>query len=87
MSMIFDGFPTRADAEAFASHVKEEFGREATVHDSQEESDEEDEFPFELTPPIVLVDRRYSSKGRLRSNGEGRIERRVEKFNGRFAGT
>jgi hypothetical protein len=55
--LIFDRFVTREHAENFARSAGERFGLGATVHDTQEESNAIDPFPFALTPPIVLVER------------------------------
>jgi hypothetical protein len=38
MSLIFDSFKSRSDAEKFATHVTKTFKRETVVYDSQEES-------------------------------------------------
>ena len=36
MSLIFDSFKSRSDAEKFATHVTKTFKRETVVYDSQE---------------------------------------------------
>lgn len=79
--MIFDNFPARKDAEAFAAHVKAEFGRDATVYDSQADSNKVDVFPFRLEPPIVLVQRLDDH------DGEDDVEESAVRFKGQFAGT
>jgi hypothetical protein len=93
--LIFDTFETRQKAEQFADCVKQKYGVDAFVYDSQAESEGQNaqgiEFaewiakydicPFELMAPIVLVHRpKDASK-------ESKIEKMVRKFNGVFAGT
>ena len=80
--MIFDRFPTKEDAKAFAEKVTATYGREATVYDSQEESNKVDIFPFQLDPPIVLVERDYEN-----FTFESEIEMLVKDYKGIFAGT
>lgn len=80
--LIFDGFGSAERAESFAAYVQAEFGKEATVCASQEESDEIDQFPFPLTPPIVLTERALGDFDLERA-----IESSVTQFGGRFAGT
>lgn len=77
--LIFDYFPNRTAAENFAQEVTSRFGLWAAVFDSQDESNEVDLFPFVLSPPIVLVERDEAK--------EEAVERLVETFEGRFAGT
>lgn len=79
--LIFDSFASMECAKQFAQHVETDFGRKALVFDSQDESDKWDPFPFELFPPIVLVERddQYS--------GEKPIEASVVQFSGVCAGT
>lgn len=79
--LIFDKFPTRSHADQFASAVRGSFGRSVVVCESQEESNRHDPFPFELKPPIVLVERNEAY------SGEEPIERLVVEFEGTFAGT
>ena len=74
--LIFDSFPSRDAAERFASAT----GLSATVHDSQEESNRIDLFPFVLHPPIVLVERAGDDE-------EHGLDLLVEAYNGKFAGT
>lgn len=78
--LIFHKFPNRECADAFAIAVRDSFGCTTRFFDSQEESDKFDPFPFELTSPIVLVER-----GDLEL--ELKIESLVTQFNGEFAGT
>jgi hypothetical protein len=87
--MIFDRFPNRIKAEAFAKAVKEmnchacggKSTREAIICDSQKESNSIDIFPFKLDPPIVLVER-YEDL-----SGEKEVRKLVSQFDGEFAGT
>jgi hypothetical protein len=81
--LIFDGFPSRALADAYAAWVIAKYERQACVYDSQEDSDAVDPFPFRLNPPIVLVDRLESDT----VAHQARIEKSVKKFGGQFAGT
>jgi hypothetical protein len=76
--LIFDKFSSREQAEAFAATTTKRFGLETIVCDSHEESDQIDPFPFRLYPPIVLVERGHK---------EQELERSVQGFGGRFAGT
>jgi hypothetical protein len=78
--LIFDEFANRAQAEGFATDVRDRLNLGATVYESQDQSDLVDPFPFELRAPIVLVDR--SDRGKE----EEAIDCVVE-FGGRFAGT
>ena len=79
--LIFDQFPDRSKAEAFAQKVRDDYQRTAHVCDSQEESNVIDIFPFELFPPIVLVSRNDDC------SGETVIEILATHFGGSFAGT
>lgn len=76
--LIFDSFPSKAQAKKFASSVANSFQLASSVHNSQESSDEEDPFPSELSPPIVLVER---------GNKDKEIIELVSEFGGSFAGT
>lgn len=80
--LIYDSFPSRAKAEAFAKRTALEFGRETHICDSQEQSDKIDPFPFALYPPIVLVERDYDA-----FSHERMIDTKAAKFGGKFAGT
>jgi len=84
VSMIFDRFQTRRDAESFAAHVTRKHHLRACVYDSQADSETgelADVFPWQLDPPIVLVERSE------RPEVERCVERVVQDFNGVFAGT
>lgn len=83
--LIFDGFPTREHARAFACQADAVYHRWAVVFDSQEESDAVDPFPYELVPPIVLVEREEMPERNLQE--EDAIARMAVNFSGRFAGT
>jgi hypothetical protein len=80
--LIFDGFGSRVKAEKFAKVVTEKLKRSATVYDSQEQSNVVDPFPFQLFPPIVLVERLE-----LGDEQEAEIEDLVMRFGGTFACT
>lgn len=82
MSLIFDKFPNRAQAEAFGAYVTLRFARVVRVFDTQTEADEHDPFPFYLVPPIVHVERTHDG-----FQLEDEIERSVAQFGGSFAGT
>jgi hypothetical protein len=53
------------------------------------DQEEHDTFPFELDPPIVLVERLWAADQitRLKVEDEGAIIDEVEKYKGVFAGT
>ena len=100
MCLIFDKFPSKEKADAFAVTVKEEFGLEAEVFDSQEASEEglndpnttglRDWFPQRLDPPIVLTDLIDWDESLSRQDDIDRIvaaEGRVEKAVEPFGGT
>ena len=78
--LIFDHFPTRAKASAFAE------AHGGKVYDSQEESDKVDPFPSELVPPIVLV-RNATDDDNRDAYDDNKIIKSVKKFGGDFAGT
>lgn len=79
--LIFDSFPTQERATEFANHIGKQFNRKAVVCQTADEARKIDAFPFELTPPIVLVER-------LKDNSdETAIESSVKQFDGSFAGT
>lgn len=80
MCMIFDRFKTRKQARDYAKAIKRYHGLEAKVYLNQEESNKDDPFPFELTPPIVLIER--STMGR-----EIQARRLAVMYDGQFAGT
>jgi hypothetical protein len=74
MSLIFDSFPTRQQAEAFAS------AENGQVFDTEEAAQEADPFPYPLTPPIVHTPRAGLDEERA-------TELAVQEFGGRFVGT
>lgn len=78
--LIFHRFSSTDKAKEFANQVRREHNLNTVVCSSQEESDEHDIFPFQLTPPIVLVHRASEEL-------EHEIEQLVERFDGEFAGT
>lgn len=81
--LIFDRFPDHKHADAFAIAVRDTFRRSTQVFDSQKKSNAVDPFPFELQPPIVLVERDSPDGEQL----ERQIEKYVLEFNSVFAGT
>lgn len=79
MAMIFDGFRTMGEAEAFAGKAREMFGLDADAY--TERRDDIDPFPFELTAPVVYVERaEYEGT-------ERQVRLMVGRYNGEFAGT
>jgi hypothetical protein len=84
MGMIFDTFPNRASAESFARSLRK---LKAIVFDSAEELGHEHPFPFELVPPIVLVERRLNGTGDIDYKKELYYVRKAKRFGGQFAGT
>lgn len=87
--LIFHAFKSKKDAEAFTKaaekrwnslHCSSEGEFYGEVFDGQDASNEVDPFPFELTPPIVVIVRGDSP-------WEASMEELVEDFAGRFAGT
>lgn len=103
MSLIFDRFPSPDAAAVFMAAVHElEPELDRQVFGTVAESDAHDPFPFELTPPIVHVERidtaddytieRYRELGggdTLRTGAERELalEELVTSYGGRFAGT
>jgi hypothetical protein len=116
MGFIYDGFPSREQAEAFRDAVRRS-GRRADVWDSHNEMHEafgratskvlaahergektvlveddttapvSDMFPFELTAPIVVVERRQDNEGDLERDDVVDAVADVEQYGGVFAGT
>ena len=84
--LIFDNFKNLEVADDFAIHVRDSFGRAARVCSSRDEFDKHELFPFELQPPMVLVERDKTDCDPS-SKLESKIEALVEEFEGRFAGT
>lgn len=90
--LIFDRFPSREQATAFARSVRES-GLQASVYDSQEISNRVDPFPFKLDPPIVLIERpplavdATEQDFDARSDREEKLRSLVSRFGGHFAGT
>jgi hypothetical protein len=80
--LICDGFGSRERAEEFAVAVMEKYNRAATVYDTQEQSNVVDPFPFQLSPPIVLVERLA-----IGDELEPDIEDMVHSFGGDYVGT
>lgn len=56
--LVFDGFPSLQHAREFADHVVEiEPALKSYVFESADEANAQDPFPYQLTPPIVHVER------------------------------
>jgi hypothetical protein len=85
MSLIFDRFPSRQQAENFVAAITSEFNVEGEVFDDQETSNQADPFPFALNAPIALIDRPVGNPKQAQI--EGFIIKRVRRFGGVFAGT
>lgn len=81
MSHIFDDFPSRAKADSFAVHIEQSTGRSAEVYD--ERRDDLDPFPYELTPPVVYVDRHDVEP----DGTDDVLTDAASRFGGRYAGT
>lgn len=78
--MIFDGFDTLTRAADFAAAINAGYGLEVAILTDLNDSQTLDPFPFELTAPVVHVER---------SDGgtEERVQEAVTGYGGRFAGT
>lgn len=81
MSLIFDGFPGYASADAFGFACYQRFGRTYDLYRDADVAADCALFPYVLTAPVVLVERRSDDAE------EAEIEAFVEEFGGRFAGT
>jgi hypothetical protein len=86
--LAFDSFPCREQAEDFASVVRREYGgRKTHIFDCQADIPlEVDVFPYELTAPIVLVERDLCNIDET-FLVERSLQNRVRHYRGRFAGT
>jgi hypothetical protein len=76
--LIFDGFKTRKDADAFTRHVGVAFSLAGNVYDDQDDSDRVDPIHLALIPPIALVER---------CDDEEPVIAAVEEFGGVFVGS
>lgn len=85
--LIFDRFPSEQRAKDFASAVEREFKLKTSFFMDQDKSNEVDPFPFQLVPPIILVDRPVNAKGEIDFDLEAKVEQSVTQFDGTFAGT
>lgn len=83
MSLIFDRFKTEQDARRFIERVQQvRPGRGCQLFLDVDEAQENDPFPYALSPPIVHVDRVDDY------DGEDEIRAVVSEFDGAvFAGT
>lgn len=80
MALIFDRFSTIERAAAFAADVKENHGRNVTIHSDADEAADAGQFPFALGGVVVLVDRQTY-------DGEEAIVELAPTYGGSFAGT
>lgn len=86
MSLIFDGFPTVAEAGKFVGAVAEQHGLAGQVFTTVEEANSHDPFPFGLAVgPIVHIDRPYDAVNE--ADTESAVQGLVTEFGGQFAGT
>src|SRR5690348_7069081 len=76
--LIFDKFPTRQAADDFAADVARDFQLKTEVYDDSEEAFAADPGSYNLTAPVVHVER---------CDDEDPILERVEVFGGEFVGT
>lgn len=76
--LIFDKFPTRQAADEFAADVTRDFQLKTEVFDDADEAWSADPGPYELTAPVVHVQR---------CDDEAPVVERVESFGGDFVGT
>jgi len=74
-SLIFDGFRTEGDAQAFIYGVGGAWHLDAKLFRSVAEAMAHDPFPWELEPPIVHVER-----------AEPEVERKVAELASQFGG-
>jgi len=80
---IFDNFPDRAAADAFANDVRclgPWFAQSMTF---DKRRDDLDPFPFELVPPVVYVDRNSDDD----TEQEAWLEALARERGGKYAGT
>lgn len=79
--MIFDKFPSLAEAERFAVAAKEQTSELSIICRNWEEFDRHEAYPFEVHFPAVLVPRMDSIED------EELLEELVLPFGGEFSGT
>lgn len=84
MPLIFDSFPTAADAAAFAQAVvTEQPDRSAALYADAELAERDAIFPFVVRPFIVLVSRSETDSPSM----EEALTEGAQALGGRFAGT
>jgi hypothetical protein len=87
----FEGALVNGKASVYGSQAASEGVNGGNPWAEQPEPDQEehDTFPFQLDPPIVLVERLWAADQitRLKVEDEGAIIDEVEKYKGVFAGT
>ena len=86
MSMIFDGFASMEQAEAFVAAVKQQYGLDGQTFADEAEAMEHDPFPWRLDPPIVHVDR-MPVDSHIASKVESAVGDYVGEFGSVYAGT
>lgn len=94
MSMVFDNFPTMADANAFVTATKERFGLDGQTFATDQESYNDDPGPFSRRPYIAHIDRVELDDDPNRDAAidrgvaaEERIHTIAPEFGGEFIGT
>jgi hypothetical protein len=94
MSMVFDNFATRADAEAFVAAVKARFDLDGQTFATDHDSYADDPGPFTRRPYIAHVDRvpvgiehDEATDIALAVVAEERVEEFAAEFGGEFIGT
>ena len=100
--LIFDRFPNEEKAREFMAAIIKEFGLTAhfarsedgylfgenqNINEDVPRRGALDVFPFELKPPIVLIERPQALQGRNNSELESRVGDRAWMFGGEYAGT
>jgi hypothetical protein len=82
--LVFDGFPSLTDAEAFAAHAWAEYGRRWRIFTAKAATLGADPIPVELTPPIVHIEKRSILQGDTMEeiDDEERLMREVVGFGG-----
>lgn len=88
MALIYHKFPDREQADLFARSVRAGYDIGSQVYDDPDKAADAAVFPFELTAPVVLVDRPdnwhtdpdYPAR-------EAQLEQLAQSLGGVFAGT
>ena len=77
--LIFDRFPNFDGAFLASADIHKTWKFKSWVCETQEESDQIDPFPFQLTPPILLVESNHDDSAE--------VKLAVACYGGSFAGT